>query len=265
VSALVQPVVTEVVDLLRVRVYQDRQALGAAAGYDVGVKMRELLSVQDNIRMVFAAAPSQNEFLQVLAQEPNIDWSRVIAFQMDEYLGLAEDAPQRFGRFLSDRLFDIVKTGQVHLLISANEIEEECQRYSALLSAAPIDIVCSGIGENGHLAFNDPAVTDFHDPHLVKPVALDETSRRQQVHDGCFPHLEAVPTHALTLTIPALLMGKSLYCMVPARTKRRAVHLTLRGPISPACPASILRQHPNCILYLDTDSFDRNPPPALSH
>lgn len=264
-GALVQPVVTEIVDLLRVCVYRNRQALGAAAGYEVGVKMRELLNEQDNIRMVFAAAPSQNEFLHELAQEPDTDWSRVIAFQMDEYLGLAEDAPQRFGRFLSDRLFDIVKPGQVHLLNSANEIEAECLRYSTLLTAAPIDIVCLGIGENGHLAFNDPVVTDFHDPHLVKPVALDEMSRRQQVIDGCFPYIEAVPTHALTLTIPALLAAKSLFCIVPTRAKRRAVHHALRGPISASCPASILRRHPNCILYLDIDSFDHSPNPALSY
>jgi glucosamine-6-phosphate deaminase len=259
-STPVQPVTTEAVDQLQVRVYQNRQALGAAAGYDVGVKMRELLNKQDHIRMVFAAAPSQNEFLQALIQEQGIEWLRVSVFHMDEYLGLAQHAPQRLGRFLSDRLFDIIKPGQVYLIDSTNAIEAECLRYSALLSAAPIDIVSLGIGENGHIAFNDPVVADFNDPQLVKPVALDETSRLQQVHDGCFPNVEAVPSHALTLTLPALMWGKSLFCIVPAQTKRNAVHQALRGPISPACPASIIRRHPNCVLYLDTDSFDHASP-----
>lgn len=256
-SSRLQPVATEVVEALEVRIYRNRQQLGAAAGQQVGAKMRTLLKRQPQIRMVFAAAPSQNEFLQTLSHEREIDWPRVSVFHMDEYLGLAPDAPQLFGRFLSDHLFTRVKPGHVYLMDSANAVDAEIRRYSALLAAAPIDIVCLGIGENGHIAFNDPAVADFRDPQLVKAVALDETSRQQQVNDGCFARIQDVPTYALTLTIPALLAGKSLFCMVPGSTKRAAVHQALRGPITTACPASILRLHPGCILFLDRDSSDQ--------
>jgi glucosamine-6-phosphate deaminase len=256
-SRRIQPVATEVVEALEVRIYRNRQQLGAAAGQEVGAKIRVLLGQQAQLRMVFAAAPSQNEFLQTLSQEREIDWSRVSVFHMDEYLGLAPDAPQRFGRFLSDRLFTRVKPAQVYLMDSANTVEAEIRRYSALLAAAPIDIVCLCIGENGHLAFNDPGVANFRDPQLVKVVALDDTSHQQQVNDGCFARIQDVPAHALTLTIPALLAGKFLLCMVPGSTKRAAVHRALRGPISIACPASILRLHPGCILFLDRDSSDQ--------
>ncbi|MBO0796129.1 MAG: glucosamine-6-phosphate deaminase [Ktedonobacteraceae bacterium] len=248
-------IATRTVDQLQVQVYNNRQALGAAAGQDVAAAMRHLLSKQDRIRMIFAAAPSQNEFLQTLSQETGIDWSRVSVFHMDEYLGLSLDAPQRFGRFLSERLFDKVRPGQVHLIDSTNALEAESKRYSDLLAAAPIDIVCLGIGENGHIAFNDPPVADFHDPLPVKPVELDTASRQQQVNDGCFDTVAAVPTHALTLTIPALLSGKALFCMVPGQTKRHAVQQTLGGPIDTVCPATILRQHPRCTLYVDRDSY----------
>jgi glucosamine-6-phosphate deaminase len=248
-SRRLQPIATEVVEALEVRIYRNRQQLGAAAGQEVGAKMRTLLGQQAQLRMVFAAAPSQNEFLQTLSLEREIDWSRVSVFHMDEYLGLASDAPQRFGRFLSDRLFTRVKPGQVYLMDSANTVEAEIRRYSALLAAAPIDIVCLGIGENGHLAFNDPGVADFHDPQLVKAVALDDTSRQQQVNDGCFASIQDVATHAL-------------FCMVPGSTKRAAVRQALRGPIT-TCPASILRLHPGCILFLDRDSSDQARRPLM--
>jgi glucosamine-6-phosphate deaminase len=240
---------------LRVRVYQDRQALGEAAGLDVGATLMNLLQQQERVRMVFAAAPSQEEFLQALAQVHGIDWSRVTAFQMDEYLGLAPQAPQRFGQFLAQHLFDLVNPGDVHLIDTTNDAAVECARYSALLHAAPIDIVCLGIGENGHLAFNEPSVADFHDPLTVKLVELEPMSRLQQVHDGCFSDLAAVPTQALTLTVPALLSGNAQFCSVPGAAKRAAVAAALSDPISPLHPASILRDHPNCVLYLDHDSY----------
>jgi 6-phosphogluconolactonase/Glucosamine-6-phosphate isomerase/deaminase len=248
------PINTLIVDQLHVQIYQDRQSLGAAAGQMVGAHMRKLLDQQPLVRMIFAAAPSQNEFLQTLGEIEGIDWSRVVVFHMDEYIGLSPDAPQRFGRFLSERLFDRVKPGQVHLIQSSGDLATECQRYSDLLRTAPIDIVCLGIGENGHIAFNDPPVADFADPLLVKPVELDQAARIQQVHDGCFASLDLVPTHAITLTIPTLFAGKALFCMVPGETKRHAVQQTLEGPISTACPATILRQHDHCILYLDKSS-----------
>lgn len=251
-----QPVKAESVDLLKVNVYANRRDLGVAAGRAAAATIRSLLGERVGfVRIVFAAAPSQNEFLETLASEPGIDWSRIAAFHMDEYIGLPSDAPQKFGRFLSERLFDKVKPGRVHLIDSSNSIEAECKRYGDLIREAPIDIVCLGIGENGHLAFNDPPVADFSDPETIKAVELDEACRRQQVNDGCFAQLDDVPTHALTLTIPTLMSASRLFCMVPGPTKLQAVRRTLNGPISTECPSTVLRRHPACTLYVDRDSY----------
>ncbi|WP_325175852.1 TIM barrel protein [Paenibacillus profundus] len=249
-------------DILQVQVYEERGQMGRAAGDMVADQMRRLLSEQREVRIVFAAAPSQNELLHTLTEADGIDWSRVTAFHMDEYIGLAPDAPQRFSRYLRDRLFDIVQPGRVHFIGAENAalIEAECLRYAELLCEAPLDIVCFGIGENGHLAFNDPPVADFHDPMLVKPVALDEACRRQQVNDGCFATFADVPTHALTLTIPALLSARYMYGAVPGLRKRAALEQTLYGPIASACPASALRTHECCILFADAEAFSSSSP-----
>ncbi len=251
----IQPIKTERIDLLQVNVYQNRNDLGMAAGVDVAEKIKELLASKPHIRMIFAAAPSQNELLTTLVQDKTIDWTRITAFHMDEYIGLASDAPQRFSQFLSEHLFDLVKPAEVNLINSAESIETECSRYTALLTEAPIDIVCLGIGENGHIAFNDPPVADFADTHLIKPVELDDACRQQQVNDGCFPAFADVPTHALTLTIPALVAGSHLFCMVPGPTKHEAVKRTLNDTISTECPSTILRKHKDCTLYVDRDSY----------
>ncbi|THF73411.1 glucosamine-6-phosphate deaminase [Cohnella fermenti] len=245
----------QTVDRLQVRVFRTRQEMGENAGEDAANRMRELLRIKPTIRMVFAAAPSQHEFLQVLADSEGIDWSRVEVFHMDEYLGLPEHSTERFGHFLTKHLFEKVRPGKVHLIDgSASSVREECERYAGLLSAAEIDIVCLGIGENGHLAFNDPPA-DFDESALIKRVELDEACRRQQVNDGCFPSLDEVPTHALSLTIPALMSGASLLCIVPGPRKRAAVARTLTGEIAEDCPATALRRHPSCILYVDEDSY----------
>lgn len=244
----------ETVASLDVRVYADRAAMGMAAARGVAATMRDLLAARERVRMIFAAAPSQNEFLAALRDAPALDWSRVTAFHMDEYLGLPPEAPQRFGNFLRTHLFNRVRPGIVQFIDSTNETAAECARYGALLRAAPIDVVCLGIGENGHIAFNDPPVADFDDPEAIKPVELDLPCKRQQVNDGCFATIGDVPSHALTLTIPMLLSGAYLSCVVPGPAKQRAIHDTLRGPITTACPASILRRHPACVLYLDRDS-----------
>lgn len=251
----IRPLQIRMADHLSVQCYGSRKELGAAAAMAVGAKMRELLAAQPQVRMVFAAAPSQNEFYEGLIQEQGVDWSRVCAFHMDEYLGLPDDAPQKFGTYLSERLFSKVKPGRVFLINSGGGNREECLRYSGLLQEAPLDIVCLGIGENGHIAFNDPPVADFADPAVMKPVELDLACRRQQVNDGCFSSLDEVPTHALTLTIPALMAAPHLYCMVPGAGKRGAVKQTLEGPVSAECPASILRTHENCTLFVDRDSY----------
>jgi 6-phosphogluconolactonase/glucosamine-6-phosphate isomerase/deaminase len=250
-----KPLKMEMVDRLAVRVYEDREAMGRAAGRDVADKVRGLLSEKERVRMVFAAAPSQGEVLRALAWEPGIDWSRVAAFHMDEYVGLSKEEPQSFGRFLSDAIFDVVKPREVHFIDGTNRPTQECERYAALIRAAPLDIVCLGVGENGHIAFNDPPVADFDDPETVKPVQLDEASRRQQVNDGLFSSIEEVPTCALTLTIPALMSGAHLFCVVPGSTKRSAVECALRGPVTTECPASVLRRHPHCIFYVDVEAY----------
>lgn len=254
-TTLQEPVIEAKAGDLNVRVYRTRGEMGAAAGSDVAAKIKALLRTKPSIRMIFAAAPSQNEMLDALAADPDIEWSRIVAFHMDEYLGLPPGAPQAFGRYLQGRLFDRAKPGAIHLIDSANDSEAECSRYAALLAEAPIDIVCLGIGENGHIAFNDPPVADFEDRQLIKPVELDETCRRQQVNDGCFPDIDAVPTHALTLTVPALFSGAHLFCVVPGPTKREAVYRTLNEPVATVCPSTILRNHPDCTLYVDLDSY----------
>jgi glucosamine-6-phosphate deaminase len=243
------------VERLKVEIFSDRKAMGEAAGQAVSGKMKELLKEKEQLSMVFAAAPSQNEFLEALTQSPGIDWKRVMAFHLDEYVGLPVSAPQSFGQFLRIRLFEKVRPGEVHYLNGmAPDPETECIRYAALFKGHPFDIACIGIGENGHLAFNDPPVADFSDPKPVKVVDLDLASREQQVHDGCFNDLKNVPKKAITLTIPVIFSSRFIYCMVPAPTKAEAVRKTLAGPVSAACPATILRRHENAILFLDRDS-----------
>ncbi|QKJ85046.1 Glucosamine-6-phosphate deaminase [Paramixta manurensis] len=240
---------------LQVKVFPDRQALGYQAAEEAAAYLRQRLASQQQVRIVFAAAPSQNAFLDRLRQAPDIEWSRVSAFHMDEYIGLAEGAEQLFSHYLTTHLFRDVQPGEVHLIPASGQPEQIIQRYSDLLAVAPIDMVCLGIGENGHLAFNDPPVADFADPQVMKVVELDAVCRQQQVNDGCFSTLAAVPRHALTLTIPTLLSAQRLFCMVPGKNKRQAVTDTLRQPITTACPSTILRQHAGCTLYTDSDAF----------
>ena len=249
---------TEQVDKLNVKVYQTREEMGRAAAEEAAAAIRAAIAAKGEINMIFAAAPSQNEFLAHLIADKSIDFTKINAFYMDEYIGLPADAPQGFGNFLRERLFDRVPFKTVNTIDStAADPEAECRRYAALLQAHPCDIVCMGIGENGHIAFNDPHVADFGDKAAVKVVALDETCRQQQVNDGCFARLDDVPTHALTLTIPTLTAPEAVFCIVPAKTKANAVYATLRGGITEACPASILRRHANATLYCDADSAAR--------
>lgn len=243
------------VDRLQVRVFDTRQEMGVAAGRDIAAKIRDLLREKESIRIVFAAAPSQNEMLAFLATAEGIDWSRIDVFHMDEYVGLAPDAPQRFAYFLTTKLFARVTPRHVYLIDDSAGATAACERYRQLLDESPIDIVCLGVGENGHLAFNDPPVADFDDPEVIKRVQLDAVCRQQQVNDGCFPTLGNVPREALTLTIPTLFSGHHLFCVVPGKTKQQAINAMLTGPVTTACPASILRQHPNCTLYVDRHAY----------
>lgn len=222
--------------------------MGVAAAARVAAILREC----EEPRVVFACAPSQSEFLAALTEQ-SLDWSRVTAFHMDEYVGLDAAQPQSFRQYLREHLLDRIGSLRAfHAICGESEdLQAECDRYTRLLLESPIDLVCLGIGENGHLAFNDPAVANFHDPQLVKLVELDAACRRQQVNDSCFSSLDQVPKAALTLTLSALLGARHLSCVVPGERKAPAVRETLRGPITEACPASILRRHPRATLYLD--------------
>jgi len=242
---------------LAIKTYETRAKMGEAAALMTANKINELLADREQVNIIFAAAPSQNEFLAALCQA-NVDWSRVNAFHMDEYVNLPSDAPQGFGNFLRDRIFGKLPFKSVNYLNgNAQNLEEECNRYEALLKENPTDIVCMGIGENGHIAFNDPHVADFSDPKLVKVVDLDVACRQQQVNDGCFQTFNQVPPHALTLTVPALMKATFVFCMVPGGLKSTAVYNTMNQPQTTQHPSTILRSHPSAVLFLDNDSSSK--------
>ena len=242
-------------DLLSVQIYETRKKMGNDAALLAAEKIRNLLKIRDSISIIFAAAPSQNEFLEALSIQPGIDWNRITAFHMDEYVGLAADAPQGFGNFLKRSIFNKVPFKNIFYLNgNATDLQKECNRYSSLLNTYHPEIVCMGIGENTHIAFNDPHVARFDDPQTVKVVDLDQQCRQQQVNDGCFESIEQVPTHALTLTIPTLLRPEALFCVVPGEHKAQAVFLTLNENIKSNYPATSLRNHRNATLFLDRDS-----------
>lgn len=239
-----------------INVFPTEEEVGIAAGKAVEVQLLKLLQDKEIVRMIFAAAPSQDYLLDYLAGSSRIPWDRIVAFNMDEYVGLAVDAPQLFSRYLKDRLFSKIDIKEFHTINAGNSTEQEIARFTSLITEDDIDIVCLGIGENGHLAFNDPPVADFDDPEVIKKVELDLVCRNQQVRDECFSTLEEVPTTALTLTIPTLLRGKALFCVVVGDHKREAVKQALLGPISTEWPASILRKHPNCQYFFDQRAYD---------
>jgi glucosamine-6-phosphate deaminase len=241
-------------DRLRVEAFESRAAMGAAAAYDLADEMRRRLALQPGLRIMFSAAPSQLPLLEALYLEEGIDWARVTAFHVDEYIGLDPQEDARFGRWLDRHLFSKLPFGSIHHLLPGPDPAATAAAYAALLNVAPIDGACLGIGVNGHIAFNDPSVADFDDPLDAKIVDLDEVCRKQQLDDGSFTQIEDVPRRALTLTIPRILRVDRVFCVVPSTTKRIAVRNALHGPISIDCPASILRKQHNCTLYLDRES-----------
>lgn len=242
-------------DQLDIKKYTTRQEMGAGAAADAEKVIAQIIQEKGHINMIFAAAPSQNEMLQNLLRSEKIDWSKVNAMHMDEYVGLPEGSDQSFGTYLNDHIFCHKQFKSIHYIHgAAPDAAAECARYTQILQQYPVDVVCLGIGENGHIAFNDPWVAEFQDPEAVKVVQLDEMCRNQQVNDGCFPSIDDVPTHAITLTIPSLMAAKHMFCVVPAATKAEAVKNTVHGPITQDCPASILRTHSSAVLYCDADS-----------
>ena len=243
-------------DLLNVKIFQNRTEMGKDAAADIHGRILELLGKQEQVNMIFGAAPSQNDVLASLTAYGDIDWSRINAYHMDEYIGLCgEWLKQSFGTYLDEHIFGVVPFRSLNRIDpTAPDPEAECLRYARLLEENPADIVVLGIGENGHIAFNDPWVADFNDPKSVKVVELDEACRQQQVNDGCFPSIDLVPKQAITLTCPTMTKPPYLFCVVPAPTKAKAVKRTLEGEINEDCPATILRRHPCVTLYLDGDS-----------
>ena len=243
------------IEALEVGVFSSPVDLARFAAETVVEHLRQILNKQGFASVIFATGNSQIEFLKALKQLEGIDWENITVFHMDEYLGLSRDHPASFRRFIREKIETTFHPGHVNYLDGdALEPVKECDRYAGLLLSRPIDLCCLGIGENGHIAFNDPAVANFDDSHRVKIVRLDEACRKQQVGEGHFPKLESVPNYALTLTIPMLCSAKRMLCIVPEQRKAAAVRAALLGPVVPACPASILRQKPQATLLLDQAS-----------
>jgi len=240
---------------LNVYIYESRPTLGVSAAAAVSSEIQSQIEKQGRAVGIFASAPSQNEFLSALVKSPKVEWSRLTAFHLDEYLGMNDQAPQSFRRFLLDRLFDKVPVHKFHGLRGESEdAAGECARYARLLAENPPDFAVLGIGENGHLAFIDPPFCNFTDPEAVKVVELDEVCREQQVHDGAFETIDEVPRQAMSLTIPTIMARPKLFAIVPGAAKQQAIKETIEGPIGTACPASILRTHNDAHLFIDRDS-----------
>lgn len=245
------PVITEYAP--RVYTHPDRVALGIAAAHRAGEVLRQRLREAERAVVMLAAAPSQQATLEALAVEPDIDWERVTAFHMDDYLGLPLDAPQGFGNWL-DRHFTRSVPGIAFERISTSgDPEAEADRYDALMGGEPFDLVLLGLGVNGHLAFNDPPA-DFAHPRSADVVVLDDVSRRQQLDEGHFATFDDVPDRAITVTIPRLLNAREIIASVPGAEKRRAVENTLTSEINPMQPGTALRTHPSVDIHLDTAS-----------
>ncbi len=240
---------------LSISVYTTRDEMGTAAGKLAATVIRDTIAQKGRANVIFASAPSQNETLAALIAAGGIDWSCVTAFHMDEYIGAGASAPYSFRRYLHERLLSKLPVKHFFGLAGeAGNAEATAREYASLLNANPPDLCLAGIGENGHIAFNDPPVADFNDPLDVKVVELDDACRTQQVADGAFPRIEDVPRRALSLTVPRLFRTPVIILSVPGPRKAEAVRATVEGPIATSCPASILRTHENAHLFLDKDS-----------
>jgi glucosamine-6-phosphate deaminase len=241
---------------LVVATYADPEALGQAAGRQAAEVLIDALARKDTVRLMLAAAPSQEATLTTLINSPGIDWSRVECFHMDDYLGLPMDAPQGFGNWLDRVVFTTVTPRAFHRIDPAGDPDNEADRYAQVMGEEPFDLVLCGLGVNGHLAFNDPPA-DFDDTRTARTVELDAVSRQQQVDEGHFRTFDDVPGSAITVTIPRLLNADFVIASVPGLVKRAAVADTLNQPISGAHPGTALRLHANSYLYLDKESDPR--------
>ncbi len=238
-------------DKLRVEIYEKKEEMGRDAAYFVTDNLNLALNDRGQANLILGTGASQYPLLEVLLKK-DLDWARINLFHLDEYIGLTDTHPASFRRFLRERVAEKVNPKNVYYLKGdAHDMDGEIRRYENLLKDNPVDVACIGIGENGHIAFNDPPVADFDDPEYIKVVETDEACRKQQVNEGWFPSLEHVPEKAVTLTITAIMSCRVLCCTVPDERKAEAVYNTLSGSIATSCPASILRKHDNAILFLD--------------
>jgi len=248
------PIETKIVDRMAVRIFESNEMMGRAAANDLAMILTQILSKQDRAAVIFACANSQLTFLGALRTIKGIDWDKIVVFHMDEYLGMSDQHPASFARFIREKLVDAVHpVGFFPLDGNTPNVKSELKRYTDLMKKHPPDVCVLGIGENGHLAFNDPPA-DFSTKHLIHVVDLDLACRTQQVNEGHFPTLNDVPKQALSLTVPALLQARHVLAIVPEKRKAEAIQMALTGPVSPKCPASILRTQPQATLYLDRDS-----------
>lgn len=242
-------------DDLDVRVYGTLDDLATDAALEVNTLLRDAIQKNGSAAVILATGNSQIEFLKKLVALKVVDWTTVSLFHMDEYLGISAEHKASFRKYLRERVETLVRPKVFHYIDGESDLPlDECERYSNLLQAQPVDLCCLGIGENGHLAFNDPPVARFEEKRAIKIVKLDHACKMQQVREGHFPNLEAVPPYALTLTIPALCSARRMICIAPERRKAEAVKNALKGPVSTACPASFLRRQKHCTLLLDRDS-----------
>tara|TARA_R110000851_G_scaffold48838_3_gene117848 strand:+ start:2023 stop:2784 length:762 start_codon:yes stop_codon:yes gene_type:complete len=242
------------IENLSIEIYGQSKEMGAAAADDVTRKLNDAIVKKGGANLILATGASQFSFLEAL-QTKEIDWGKITVFHLDEYKGISESHPASFRKYLKERILNKVAPKKIYFLNGdAANLQLEIKNYEEALQAHPIDIACIGIGENGHIAFNDPAVADFQDPKLVKVVELDEACRNQQLGEGWFPSFDDVPKEAVTLTITAIMNCEAISCVVPDERKAQAVYNSLYGDISTSCPASILRTHPETVLFLDKAS-----------
>lgn len=253
--SLPETVATHVYGKTRVQIHASQEALGAAAAQQAAGLIHDAIAQSGRARIVVATGNSQLALIGALVRQQGVDWKRVEIFHMDEYVGISRDHPASFRKWIRARVEEKIRPSSMEYLEGdAPDLEAEMARYARLLSAGPIDLAFVGIGENGHIAFNDPPVADFEDALMVKRVVLDQDCRHQQVDEGHFENMDAVPREALTLTCPDLFRAQSWICSVPEARKAKAVRSALEGPISTVCPGSLVRTHPNATVYLDIHS-----------
>jgi len=243
------------VDALSVRVHASQADLARDAAAMVKTFLVDRIAQAGAASAILATGNSQVQFLDELIKLGGVDWSKVTLFHMDEYLGIDPTHKASFRRYMRERVEARIRPKVFHYIQGESDQPlNECSRYADLLQAQEIDLCCLGIGENGHIAFNDPHVADFDDPWTVKLVSLDLKCRQQQVNEGHFPSVDQMPRYAFTLTIPTLCAVRKMVCVAPEQRKAQAVRDTLKGPITTACPASFLRKQPQCSLLIDTDA-----------